>query len=200
MTTPTVDSLAHADQAGPKTSGNSDSPLPNIHSHQPRWLDPEFCFIHLGNLRSLHLSVRDDDIYRGLFAVRCLPVHHPFRYISLRCFDEDKHEVEVILIRDLSQWPEQAQELIRQSLRKRYFVHTITSIKDIRTYNGYLNFIVDTDMGRMDFMLRWQHDRAHDYGVRGNMLLDTEDNRYLIPDVVELAPRQRNLFQRHIYW
>ena len=32
------------------------------------------------------------------------------------------------------------------------------------------------------------------------MLLDTDEDRYLIPDVRELSPRDRQMFQRYIYW
>ena len=48
--------------------------------------------------------------------------------------------------------------------------------------------------------LRKQADRAHDYGPRGKMLLDTDENRYLIPDVQALPERDRRLLLRHIYW
>jgi hypothetical protein len=46
----------------------------------------------------------------------------------------------------------------------------------------------------------WRHDRAFDYGRRGKVLIDLENNRYLIPDLEKLPPRQRNEFQRYIYW
>jgi hypothetical protein len=32
------------------------------------------------------------------------------------------------------------------------------------------------------------------------MLLDTDENRYLVPDVAALPERQRNAFQRFVYW
>ena len=48
--------------------------------------------------------------------------------------------------------------------------------------------------------LRWQGDKAYDYGQSGKMLIDTEDNRYLIPDVSQLPERDRKLFERYIYW
>jgi len=31
-------------------------------------------------------------------------------------------------------------------------------------------------------------------------LLDTDENRYLIPDLAQLPERDRTLFQRYIYW
>ncbi len=32
------------------------------------------------------------------------------------------------------------------------------------------------------------------------MLLDVDENRYLIPDVTALPESDRSLFERHVYW
>ena len=34
----------------------------------------------------------------------------------------------------------------------------------------------------------------------GQLVIDLENNRYLIPDLEALAPGERTGFQRHIYW
>ena len=47
--------------------------------------------------------------------------------------------------------------------------------------------------------MRWQSDRVQDYGPRGKMLLDTDENRYLVEDVEKLPPRERALFERFVY-
>ena len=47
---------------------------------------------------------------------------------------------------------------------------------------------------------RWQSEKAQDYGLAGKMLLDTEDNRYLIPDVHKRPTGDRQLFLKYIYW
>ena len=59
---------------------------------------------------------------------------------------------------------------------------------------------METDQGPQTIMLRWQGDKAYDYGKNGKMLIDTEDNRYLITDVAKLPERDRKLFERFIYW
>ncbi len=41
---------------------------------------------------------------------------------------------------------------------------------------------------------------AQDYGSHGKLLLDTDENRYPIPDVSALPDRDRRLFERFIYW
>lgn len=199
MAPPTVDRLAQADLEEDARL-REDGPLPPLRGHRPRWLEPDFAFIHLGNLGALHVTIREEGIYGGIYAIRCMPVQLPWQYISLRQLDHENREVEIGLLRDLSRWPEPAQRLVRESLAKRYFVHTIQSIEEIKPYPGYLNFKVETDLGPMDFMMRWQHDRAHDYGLSGKMLLDTEENRYLIPDVSRLSDRERRLFMRYVYW
>ena len=81
--------------------------------------------IHLDTHNALHVTVVDDRIYGGAFAVRCRPVHQPRRFISLRYTDGAGHEREIGLVRDLDEWPAEAQRLIEQSLSRRYFVHTI---------------------------------------------------------------------------
>jgi hypothetical protein len=65
---------------------------------------------------------------------------------------------------------------------------------------GYLNFDVETDLGPRQFIMRWQGDKAQDYGSAGRMLVDTEENRYLVRDVEALPERDRGLFMRFIYW
>jgi hypothetical protein len=186
-----------------KTESSTDdthAALPPLRWHRPRWLEPEFVNIHLGTHNALHVTIMNEGIYGGVFALRCFPVHFPRQYISLRYHDGDGREVEIGLLRNIDFWPALAQKLVNESLRKRYFVHTIKSINDIKLANNYLRFDVETDLGQQQFMLRWQADRAQDYGPRGKMLLDTDENRYLIPDVRELPERERRLLVRHIYW
>ena len=181
-------------------ASEGDNGLPPLRSHHPRWLTPEIAKIHMGNLNALHVTVMYEGIYGGVAAMRCMPVQHPSEFLSLRYYDEENREVEVGLIRRLSDWPEPAQELVRVALMKRYLLHTVLKLERIELYNGYLNVEAETDLGPVDFMMRWQPDRAHDYGARGKMLIDTEQNRYLIADVDALVGAERRLFFKYIYW
>ena len=129
-----------------------------------------------------------------------MPVRWPEQYISLRWFDAEDKEQEIGLIRDLKPWPAEAQELVRQSLLRRYFVHTIQRVHSIRQFQNYLNIQVDTDLGPREFIMRYSGHAAYDYGQTGRMILDVEDNRYVIPDVSALPPADQQLFERYIYW
>jgi hypothetical protein len=48
--------------------------------------------------------------------------------------------------------------------------------------------------------MRWNQSQAQDFGVRGKVLQDVEDNRYVVPEVDGLPHRDRELFQRYVYW
>jgi hypothetical protein len=48
--------------------------------------------------------------------------------------------------------------------------------------------------------MRWTQSQAQDFGANGKVLLDLEDNRYLVPNVDELPKRDRELLQRYVYW
>lgn len=185
-----------AGDTSPSPAGESPAP-PAL---KPRWLDPQSARIHLGDRSALHVTIRDERIYGGVYVVPSLPVHAPSQYLSLRYLDSQKRELEIGLIRRLDDWPPDAQKLLRQSLLKRYFVHTIAGIENITSLPGFLCFQAHTDLGPMNFTLRAQSDRVQDHGTTGKMLLDLDDNRYLIPDVQRLPQRDRELFQRYVYW
>jgi hypothetical protein len=74
------------------------------------------------------------------------------------------------------------------------------SIESIQLVGGYLAFQVQTDHGSKSFVLRWSHNQAQDYGENGRMLIDTEGNLFVISDLARLSNRERELFQRFIYW
>jgi ATP-binding cassette subfamily B protein len=183
---------------GGETDSSED--LPPIGGHRVRWLRPDVAQVHLGSFNTLHVSVRKERSFGGVFAVRCMPVRHPRRYLSLRYLHPDGHEQEIGIIRDLAEWPEDAQRLIDESLRKRYFVQQVRTIEEIKQVGSYLHFRVETDLGPAQFTMRAQGEKAQEFGVGGKMLIDTDENRYLVPEVEALPERDRRMFKRYIYW
>jgi hypothetical protein len=139
-------------------------------------------------------------LHDGLFAVRALPASYSDQFISLRYADDDGQEYEVGLIRDLADWPVEDCNLVEQALARRYFVRVITAIDSIESKYGLLMFQVQTDRGPVRFTMRHSHSQAQEYGENGKLLLDVDDNRYLLPDVDYLPRRQHLLFRRYVYW
>lgn len=174
---------------------------PALNMTQVRYLTPDMCRIHLGNLSTLHVTVMNEAIYGGVYAACAFPVAYPSQYISL-IHSTGKKDVEIGIIRDLEEFPPEAVRLVREALRRRYFVHTITRINSVEDkYNStLLLFDVETDKGPRNFFMRWATDRAVDYGRKGKVLIDLDNNRYLIPDIEKLTPTERSDFTRYIYW
>ena len=165
-----------------------------------RLLTPETTNIFEGTFSLMHCAVKDDTLYRGVFAVMMFPITHPERFISLRYTDTKDKEQEIGIIVDLNVFPDAAQRLVRANLVKHYYEQVITRVYTVENKFGLLFFDVETRLGRKAFIMPWRGDRAEDYGANGKVLLDAFDNRYLIPDVTKLPPADRNAFTSFIYW
>lgn len=178
-------------------SQTRNQPEPN--SLEIRYLTPDLCRIHLGTHEALHVTVKNERIYGGVYAAYAFPVSRPDQYISL-IHAGGEEELEIGIIRDLNMFPPEAIALVRQALTRRYFVHTVTRLRHIGWKYGFVAVDADTDKGPVSFLMPWRHDRAFDYGQRGKVLIDVNDNRYLIPDLEKWSASEQHEFQRYIYW
>ena len=166
----------------------------------PRWLEPQQAELREGPYESLEIVMPDGTGHRGVFAVRCFPATRPDDFISLRIWDRDGQEIELGIVRDLCRWSDHSQQLLRAALARRYFLRRITGIETITVECGYLRLGVKTDEGPTQFTMRWNQSYAQDFGARGKVLLDVEDNRFVVPHLDELPYRDRELLQRYVYW
>jgi ATP-binding cassette subfamily B protein len=192
--TPEIGEPASAGGDFPK---KSDEPAPNF---QPRWITPADAEITASSRGSIEFAFLDGPIYRGVFAVNLFPATNPSDYISLRIWNREGEEQEIGILRHLDQWPAEAQKLIRDALDRRYFLQTVTGVDNIRLEMGHLTLGVRTNHGPKEFTMRWAQSQVQDFGDRGKVLQDLDDNRYLVPDVSALPPSERDLFQRFVYW
>jgi hypothetical protein len=132
--------------------------------------------------------------------VNLFPATNPSDYISLRVWSRSGDEQEIGILRHLDQWPAEAQSLVRAALERRYYLQTVSGVDDIRLELGHLHIGVRTPHGPRRFTMRWSQSQVQDFGQRGKVLLDLDDNRFLVPDVEALPARERELFQRYVYW
>jgi len=201
-----IDSLAHQErqrQNADSAAAQIADPLTGlapITGHRPRWLKPAHTKLWCDERQNLHVDIPGERDYGGVFALRCMPVRHPERFISLRWVIEDDREQEIGLINDLGEWPVEVQKLVREALMRRYLLHTITRVLSVTEQHHYLMFSVITDHGPREFTMRWAGETALEYGTRGKVLQDVEENRYLVPDVSALPELDRKAFERYIFW
>jgi ATP-binding cassette, subfamily B, bacterial len=168
-----------------------------------QWLDSKLVqFQHKANRQlTVQASRGFNALVKGsVFAVRAFPASHPDEFISIRGWDERGDELELGMIRRLSDFSASDQDLILESLRRRYLLREIHRIHKVDLRQGFLEFEVETQQGREEFLLRWSASQAIEYGSDGKLLIDTEENRYLVPSVSSLNPADQEKFERYVYW
>ncbi len=176
------------------------SPEERLKATGVRRLHPDGTTIFEGTFSLLHCAVKNDDLYRGVFAVRMFPVRHPSLFISLHYTDATDKECEIGVIEDMTVFPEAQQKLIESSLAAQYHEQFIRRIYKIRDEYGLLFFEVETQRGREEFAMPWRGDRAEEYGEKGKILLDALDNRYVVPNVEQLPSLDQQRLASFIYW
>jgi ABC-type multidrug transport system fused ATPase/permease subunit len=177
------------------------------------WLRPETHRFAMGSLGQLQVqqpvysSTMEE--YRsasglrecsGWFVVRAFPATHPEEYLSIRGWTEQGEETELGMMARLSDWPFADQEAIRRALKRRYLLRRIHRVHRVDLRHGFLEFLVETDDGKTEFLMRWSASQAVDYGESGKLIIDTEDNRYLIADTTALPSADRERFEQYVYW
>ncbi|MFM7034719.1 MAG: DUF1854 domain-containing protein [Planctomycetia bacterium] len=167
------------------------------------WLDPVRHRFQIGPHARIEIWMNEPEAARlaaGVFVVPALPATHPEEYLSVRGWSDDGEEQELGMIRSLAGWPHEDAAIVRDAIARRTLVRTIRRVHEVRLSQGYLDFDVDTDAGRRRFTTRWTQSQAVDFGSDGKLLIDAEDNRWVIPRLADLPKADRERLLQYIYW
>lgn len=164
------------------------------------WLQPQEHSFRRGGHGQLELWKGDERLGSGAFILRTFPASYPNEYLSVRGWNSDGDEIELGMIRELSQWSSDDQIEITEALSRRYLMREITAIHSVSLKFGFLDFEVQTPRGRATFSMRWTQSQAIDYGENGKLIIDTEENRYLVSDIGRLSPTDQEKFLQYVYW
>ena len=192
---PTVDTLL-AEEEKPAAAVDDAAPVHNT----ILWLDPETHTFRIGPHERVELWKGADRVAAGIFIVRTFPATHPEGYLSIRGWSESGDEIELGMLHTLADWPAASQAVVRTAVGRRSLVRIISRVYDVKLGHGYLDFDVETDVGRRSFTMRWTGSQAVDFGPGGKMLLDTEENRFVVPDVAGLPRADQDTFLHYVYW
>jgi ABC-type sugar transport system ATPase subunit len=107
---------------------------------------------------------------------------------------------EIGIVVDIDEFIPAQQQLIFATLAQKDNCHYIQRVRRIKRSTGYIEFRVGTASGDRNFVLRDAPDSVMDFGLKGRMLLDLEDNLYVIRDLSQLPPREKQLFENTIFW
>jgi len=133
-----------------------------------------------------YLSLKFNDIeYTKIKLSRALPYKNPEMYIC--CFDKDGKEIGII--KNLADYGEEQQILIKSELSRLYYSPVILKITSAKEKMGYMYFEVQTTAGKRDFALKdaSRNIKFIDPEIkRAVQILDVDGNRYLIEDFSKL--------------
>jgi hypothetical protein len=79
-------------------------------------------------------------------------------------------------------------------------LRTIERVNQVKLRLGFLEFDVQTNFGIEKFVMRWTQSQAIDFGEAGKLLMDTEENRYIVKDLDSLPKPDRERFLQYVYW
>ncbi len=164
------------------------------------WLQPTDHGFQRGAYGQLELWNGEEQLGSGVFILRTFPASYPNEYLSVRGWNVEGDEIELGMIRDVGQWSSNDQLEISEALSRRYLMREITAIHSLSLKFGFVDFEVQTASGRLKFSMRWTQSQAIDYGENGKLIIDTEENRYLVQDIANLSKTDQEKFLQYVYW
>ena len=143
-----------------------------------------------GGFVQLRLTLPDGEIrtYSRVAVHRCFPHSDPDHYISIREPEGDGREIG--LIEDLNTLQQETREMLREQMNLRYFSPKILRVHSIKEEYGYSYWDVETDRGNCRFTVRMGGGSVYAIGANRYLVTDLDGNRFEIPDLYKLTPRE----------
>ncbi len=172
------------------------------HKNSLNWLSPDKHHFRRGQQGQLELWESDtsDCLGSGVFVIRTFPATCLDAFLSVRGWSSDGEEFELGMIRNIEDWGEDDRGQVREALNRRYLLREITRIHQAELKFGFVDFDVETSTGPQKFSMRWTQSQAIDYGEHGKLIIDTEENRYLVRNLQNLPPADQEKFLHYVYW
>lgn len=154
------------------------------------YLDPEATTFQSAPDGTLRVVVPDQVCGLQVQALRAFPLSHNEEHIVLR----DGANKEIGVLRDLKALPQNAQELVRAQLHRRYFLPRILKIYSVFERFGTTQWELETDRGYREITTKPINDALHEMSPGRYFITDNENNRYEIENLSELDEASRALF------
>ena len=150
---------------------------------------------------TLSLTVTEDGAnvhYPRVVLRSCFPVSDSIAFLSVRDANADI-QPEIGIVQNWTELKPEDREAVAAELSLYYLVPKITRIDDIKEELGFLYWSVETDKGPQEFVMRnsiTQNTRQVTH--RHWLLIDVNDARHEIPDVMVLDARSQKLLGRFL--
>lgn len=154
------------------------------------YLDPATTIFETAPDGTLRVVVADDRCGLRVEALRAFPLKYPEEHIVLR----DGAGKELGVLRDLQSVSEPVRELLREQLRRRYFLPQIMGIFKVTERFGSSIWDLQTDRGARSVTTRQMNEAVSEIGPGRYLLTDVENNRYEIKDLNALDAESQARF------
>lgn len=172
---------------------------PNTYNieHELNILDPKNVRIYKDEFNRLRLEIIGEVEYLEVKAIMNFPLTNPDSFISFVEVKDGKKEQEIGVIEDVKKLDNKSKKVLRDELKRAYFMPEIVKINSLKEYHGIMKFDVETDKGRRVFETRYKEDIRK--LPKGNIAIkDADGNRYVIKDFRKLDERSMNLIDTEI--
>jgi hypothetical protein len=128
-----------------------------------------------------------DRSYPTVKPVWSSPIARPGKYLSLL----DGKGTEIVMVQDLGILEPRCRKAVEAELRRRYLTAVIDEIVSAKEEYGAAYWRVTTDRGTRDFVTENLQENALWYSDTHLMLLDTDGNRFEVPNTEKLDPKSK---------
>ena len=166
-------------------------------------MEEKISFINAGDLEFytsesslLFLRYKGEDIGR-VSIIRMFPFKYEEEYIVIRQENYSRHdrESEIGILRTISELSEEQAKLVREELKKRYFIPDIISVSDVKEEFGSATWKTTTSAGERDFTMTDLGTNVRNLGNNKIMLTDVYGNRYYIPDITKADDKTQKVLE-----
>lgn len=140
---------------------------------------------------NLLLKMDKGQSFRNVKVVETFPQDKSIGYVSILSAKDE----ELCLITNIASLDEESRMLILRELVKRYFVPNIKRILDLEVEFGISYWIVDTDKGKREFIMRLIPENFVFISQDNLLLIDASGNRFQIPDCSSLDKKSQALLE-----
>lgn len=142
-----------------------------------------------GGLISLELT-ETGEVLERVVLFRCFPITNPSEFISVREPDSKKmgRGKEIGMIRFISDFSAEVQQLFAEELERRYFSPTIKKIISVKEKFGYTYWETQTSAGNITFVLNNPFSNIRTLEDGRVFIADLDGNTFQIPDPTKLDP------------
>ncbi len=154
------------------------------------FLDPVATAISRAPDNTLRVEIAGDKCGLRIEVLRAFPLSHAEEYVVLR----DGASNELGMLRDLRQLPPETADLLREQLRRRYFLPIVQAINSVAERFGSSVWDLQTDRGQCIISTRQMNEAVSEVEPGRYIITDVDSNRYEIKDLSALDDASRSWF------